>query len=267
MDQKNAYANFTKLIPTDDGEVPFLRDIWGFFSMKGVKTFFASVNPNNSFRLDLEVCENLGCPIHIFTDSDDIEGKWAVVAKTLKARKIDEADKDKQWLEGIQKKWILPKNLVVKKVNPSDWSSMFSDLKQSPESRVDLLKVEAYDERERMLLYSMLDSGFRPGILLVKYTVDPDANVSAMLVAGHLQMSGYRLISSKNNWFLYLYTDICFYDSCSWRDETVQNPLVKYIVELFDVKQKAAKADVDDTKESKEDTQSVETSTENMEAK
>ena len=254
------YANFTKLITTDDGEVPFLRDIWGFFSMKGVKTFFVSVNPSNSFRLDLEICENLGCPIHIFTDSDAVEEKWAVVAKTLKARKIDEADKDKQWLEGIQKKWILPKNLVVKKVTSSDWSSMFSELKKSPESRVDLLKVEAYDETERMLLYSMLDNGFRPGILLVKYTVDPDANVPAMLVAGHLQMSGYRLISTKNNWFLYLYTDVCFYDSCSWRDDTVQNPLVKYIVELFDVKQKAQTSTM-------EDSPPVEKNTENLEAK
>jgi hypothetical protein len=260
MDQKSAYANVTKLITTDDGEVPFLRDIWGFFSMKGVKTFFVSVNPSNSFRLDLEICENLGCPIHIFTDSDEVEEKWVIVAKTLKARKIDEADKDKQWLEGIQKKWILPKNLVVKKVTSSDWSSMFSELKQTPESRVDLLKVEAYDETERMLLYSMLDNGFRPGILLVKYTVDPDANVPAMLVAGHLQMSGYRLISTKNNWFLYLYTDVCFYDSCSWRDESVQNPLVKYIVELFDVKQKAQTSKM-------EESQPAEKLAENLEAK
>jgi hypothetical protein len=38
--------------------------------------------------------------------------------------------------------------------------------------------------------------------------------------------------------FFYVYRDICFYDSCSWRDDTVQNPLIKYIVELFDVKQR-----------------------------
>jgi hypothetical protein len=235
---KNVYANFTKLFQTDDGEIPFLRDIWGFYSMKGVKTIFVTVNPNSSFRLDLEVCENLGCPIRIFTDSDEIEQKWAVIAKTLKARKIDEVDKDKQWLEGVQKKWILPKNLIVKRTD-IDWNTIFPELKQSAEGRVDLLKIECYDEKERMLLYSLLDSGFRPGILLVKYTVDPDANVPSMLVAGHLQMSGYRLLSSNNSWFLYLYTDICFYDSCSWRDDTVQNPLIKYVIELFDVKQRS----------------------------
>lgn len=247
--QKNAYTNFTKLYNTDDGEIPFLRDIWGFYSMKGVKTYFVSVNPKNSYRLDLEICENLGCPIRIFTDSDEIEEKWAVVAKTLKARKIDEADKDKEWLEGIQKKWILPKNLLVNKVARGNWSSVFPELKQTPESRVDLLKVEAYDDNERMLLYSMLDNGFRPGILLIKYTVDPDASVPAMLAAGQLQMSGYRLMSTKDNWFLYLYTDICLYDSCSWRDDSVQNPMVKYIVELFAMREKATPQNKSDSKE------------------
>ncbi len=241
MQQRNPYQDFSKLFPTDDGEIPFLKDIWGFFSQKGVKTVFISVNPNNSFRLDLEVCENLGCPIRIFTDSEDIEQKWAVIARTLKGRKIEDGDKEKQWLEGIQKKWILPKNLVVKR-STMEWNSIFAEVKQSAEGRVDLLKIEAYDEKERMLLYSMLDNGFRPGILLVKYTVDPDANVPSMLVAGHLQMSGYRLLNTHNNWFLYVYTDICFYDSCSWRDTTIQNPLIRYIVELFDTKQRVATA-------------------------
>ncbi len=272
MEQKNPYANFSKLFSTDDGEIPFLKDIWGFFSMKGVKTVFVSVNPMNSFRLDLEICENLGCPIRIFTNSDTIEEKWAVVARTLKGRKIDDADKDKPWLEGIQKKWILPKNLVVKRTS-MDWSSMFSEIKQSPEGRVDLLKIEAYNEEERMLLYSMLDNGFRPGILLVKYTVDPDANVPAMLTAGHLQMAGYRLLSTNNNWFLYVFTDICYYDSCSWRDYSNHNPLVRYIVELFDVKQKQQKAleekavEEKAVEEKKEDTSPAELVVENVEGK
>lgn len=265
MDQKNPYANFSKLFATDDGEIPFLKDIWGFFSMKGVKTVFVSVNPNNSFRLDLEICENLGCPIRIYTDSEDIEQKWAIVSRTLKARKIDDADKDKQWLEGIQKKWILPKNLLVKRA-PIEWSTVFPEFKQSTEARVDILKIEAHDEKERMLLYSMLDNGFRPGILLVKYTVDPDANVPAMLAAGHLQMSGYRLLSTQNNWFLYLYTDVCYYDSCSWRDDANQNPLVRYIVELFDSKQKMQKQ-LAAVEEKKEDVAPTEQVAENVEGK
>jgi len=63
----------------------------------------------------------------------------------------------------------------------------------------------------------------------VRYTYDPDENVPSMLVAGHLQMIGYHLVECKGPWFLYLFEDTCFYDSCSWRTTTCQNPLSKYI--------------------------------------
>lgn len=235
MEAKNSYTNFVKLFTTEDGEIPFLKDVWGFFSSKGVKTMFVSVNPNKSYRLDLEICENLGCPIHILTNSESIEEKWSIITRTLKARKIDEADKEHTWLDGIQKKWILPKNLLVKRT-PFDWTTLVSELQSQTENRMDILKIESNSNEERILLYSMMDSGYRPGILLVKYSEDPDAAVPSMLLAGHLQMSGYRLLETKDNWFCYLYTDICFYDSCSWRNTTVQNPLIKYIVELFNTK-------------------------------
>lgn len=236
MDTKSTpFQDLTKLYMTEDGEIPFFRDVWGFYKQKGVKTSFVTVNPNQSFRLDLEICENLGCPIQIVTNSDEIVNKWAVVTKTLKARKIDADDSGKEWLEGIQKKWILPKNIVVNKSDFS-WQTLKEEVRELAEPRIDLLKIEGTDEQERMLLYSMMESGFRPGAILVKYTEDPDMNVPAMLVAGHLQMIGYRLVEAKNNWFFYIYTDMCLYDSCSWRDTKVQNPLVHYLVELFHVK-------------------------------
>lgn len=237
METKNSYTNFVKLFKTEDGDIPFLKDVWGFFSSKGVKTIFISINSDKSFRLDLEICENLGCPIRMFTNEESIEEKWSIISKTLKARKIDEVDKEKEWLEGIQKKWILPKNLLVKRTS-LDWNTFRSELQiqNQGDNRMDILKIESKSEEERILLYSMLDSGYRPGILLVKYTEDPDSSVPSMLIAGHLQMSGYRLIEAKDNWFCYLYTDICFYDSCSWRNTSVQNPLIKYVVELFNTK-------------------------------
>lgn len=216
-----------RTIKTESGEVPFLKDLWGFFSSKGVKTSFVTINPNLSFEVDIEVCEALGCPIQIITDKESIEEKWNVIAKTLKARKIAEEDADKAWLNGLDKKWILPKNIVIK---PSkiDWSTIKDVLSTTPSGRIDILKIESHDER--MLLYSMIEQGARPGILLVQYTEDPDSNVPAMLVAGHLQNTGYKLLSvSDTNWFLYMYNDLCLYDSCSWRDTTVNNPLVQYI--------------------------------------
>ena len=245
MTAVNPYANLIKMINTDDGEIPFLRDIWGFFSLKGVKTSFVTINPDKSFRLDIEICENLGCPIRILTNDVALEEKWATIARTLKARKIEEADKDKPWLEGIQKKWILPKNLIVKNVS-FDWNTLKSEIQQIPDTRIDILKIETQSDEDRLFLYSMMDAGFRPGVLLVKYNEDPDASIPAMLAAGHLQMAGYRLLETKDNWFFYLYTDICFYDSCSWRNTKIQNPLIKSIVEVFNTKKQDTESNTEE---------------------
>ncbi len=239
MEQKSEANQYFKKISTEDGDVPFLKDIWSFFGTKGIKTQFLTVNPDTSFKVDLEVCESLGCPIRIVTDKDSVEEKWNILRETVKTRKIADEHKDKAWLQGIEKKWILPKNIQLKKTALT-WTTLKQEVEQGTEARIDLLKIEAHNEEEQALLYSMLNSGFRPGILLVRYTEDPDANVPSMLIAGHLQMSGYKLGDVVGNWFLYIYTDICLYDSCSWRNTKDQNPVVKYLVELFDEKAKVS---------------------------
>lgn len=233
--------DFSKLIQTSDGPIPFLKDLWSFFSLKGVKTSFFSVNPENSFELDLLISEGLGCPIHILTNKESVEHKWAIISKTLKARAIQEEDKELTWLKGVEKKWILPKNIQIHP-DKLTWSTWFDQIHNISENRIDICKIEGNLEDERVLLYSLLESGFRPGVLVVRYSEDPDANVPSMLIAGHLQMSGYKLVDCMNNWFFYTYDDICFYDACSWRttfrETKVANPLVKYFVDSVQEKQK-----------------------------
>ena len=225
----NPYAEHLKSVKSIAGEeIPFLKDLWSFFSSKGVKTNFFSVNPDASFALDLDICESLGCPVRVLTDSATIETKWSIIAATLKARGIAPENANLAWLEGIQKRWILPRNLIIKRT-ALEWSTLAKEAAAIEGNRVDMLKIEGSQEEERAILYSLTDGGFRPGVLLVRYTYDPDENVPSMLVAGHLQMIGYRLVECKGPWFLYLFEDTCFYDSCSWRTTTCQNPLSKYI--------------------------------------
>ena len=225
----NPYAQHLKSVKSIAGEeIPFLKDLWSFFSSKGVKTNFFSVNPDASFALDLDICESLGCPVRVLTDSPTIETKWSIIAATLKARGIASENANLAWLEGIQKRWILPRNLIIKRT-ALEWSTLAKEAAAIEGNRVDMLKIEGSQEEERAILYSLTDGGFRPGVLLVRYTYDPDENVPSMLVAGHLQMIGYRLVECKGPWFLYLFEDTCFYDSCSWRTTTCQNPLSKYI--------------------------------------
>ena len=242
-----------RMVETEDGPVPFLKDIWGFFSKKGIKTQFYSFFSDKSFKLDLEICESLGCPVHIYLTNEETASKWESIKTTLKTRKIAEEDKEKVWLQGLEKKWILPKNLVVK-TQSVEWMTLRNEIESQSENRCDILKIEGSNDIEHMLLYSMLECGYRPGIVLVRYTADPDANVPSMLVAGHLQMSGYKLAEISNNWFLYLYTDICAYESCSFRNTKTQNPVVYYFAELFAPKNMVSTptATVSDEKKSNE---------------
>jgi hypothetical protein len=230
--QEQQQPSFFRKIQTDDGEIPFLQDIWGFFSKKGIKTQFYSFFSDKSFKLDLELCESLGCPINIYLTNDETVAKWETIKSTLKNRKIADEDKDKTWLQGLEKKWILPKNILVKKQSV-EWTTLRSEVEAHTENRLDILKIEGVNDAEHILLYSMLESGFRPGLVLVRFTEDPDANVPSMLVAGHLQMSGYKLAEVNNNWFLYLYTDVCLYETCSWRNTKTQNPVAYYLAELL----------------------------------
>lgn len=225
----NPYAEHLKSVKSIAGEeIPFLKDLWSFFSSKGVKTNFFSVNPDASATLDLDICESLGCPIRVLTNSAGIETKWSIIASTLKARGIAPEHANLAWLEGIQKRWILPRNIIIKRT-ALEWSTLATEATAIEGNRVDILKIEGSQEEERAILYSLTDGGFRPGVVLVRFTYDPDENVPSMLVAGHLQMIGYRLVECKGPWFLYLFEDNCFYDSCSWRTTTCQNPLSKYI--------------------------------------
>lgn len=221
-----------KLITTEDGSVPFLKDIWGFFGKKGVKTQFFSVNSDKSYRVDIEVCESLGCQIKILLNKPELVEKWQTIQTVVKNRKLSPEDETKEWLKGMEKKWILPKNLVMKEV-AFDWKTIENEVKSSGEPRCDLLKIEGEDEVEHMLLASTLTAGFRPGLLLVRYTEDPDANVPSMMTAGNLHMAGYKLLAVEGRWFLYVYTDVCLYESVSFRNTKVQNPVVQYLAELF----------------------------------
>ena len=80
--------DYLKEITTLDGAVPFLKDIWNFFNTKGMKTVVVSLNSLDSFNIDLELTESLGCPIHLLLDNHDCENRWAILQKTLKVLKL-----------------------------------------------------------------------------------------------------------------------------------------------------------------------------------
>jgi hypothetical protein len=50
--------------------------------------------------------------------------------------------------------------------------------------------------------------------------------------AAHLQMLGYALVGKEDNRFLYYYTDVNYYETCSWEKvaNKFENPLMRELV-------------------------------------
>jgi len=230
---------------------PILERIWDIYAGKGIRTVFVSVGASGSALPDLEIAESLGCPLHCVALNAKEESEWNEVAGILKERKRAGGS---DFSVGSEMKWVLPKNLRVQNVLPW-WSTGTMDvsgavlrtqniqeyaaeiaanmkLKDSV-TRIDLLKVDTQKSApglERGILGAVLNAGFRPALVLVRWTDMPDVHLSATLAAGHLQNSGYTLVAKEDNKFLYYFSDEDMYQICSWEGIIGKNPMFSEIV-------------------------------------
>jgi hypothetical protein len=230
---------------------PILDRIWDIYAGKGIRTVFVSVGASGSALPDLEIAESLGCPLHCVALNAKEESEWNEVAGILKERKRAGGS---DFSVGSEMKWVLPKNLRVQNALPW-WSTGTMDvsgavlrtqniqeyaaeiatsmkLKDSV-TRIDLLKVDTQKSApglERGILGAVLNAGFRPALVLVRWTDMPDVHLSATLAAGHLQNSGYTLVAKEDNKFLYYFSDEDMYQICSWEGIIGKNPMFSEIV-------------------------------------
>lgn len=229
------------IVGTTNDAWPMIDGLWDFYSDKSVKTVFISVGSGQSALADIHIAETLGCPVHIW----DLSGSpstplWNEVRAILKERKRPETASD--FTEGVDAKWVLPKN-VRSYVGIPSFSTIpgvhvsFNDCVQRcidsmklTEPRIDLLKITLANGAERHVLLALLDTSYRPGLILVQWSEMPDNHLFTTLTAGHLQNCGYALLAKRDNHFLYVYNDKCMYEYCSWETNKVPNPLVNEIV-------------------------------------
>ncbi len=233
-----------KLFGADSDTWPCLENLWDFYSKKGIKTVFLSIGVTAKAVADLEIAETLGCPVHIFDVREETEKKWEQVKQILKDRKRPEGADD--FTEKVDTKWVLPKNIRFNRTMPSfregtvkiadtsyplsTWSACVdtatTSMNLGEEKRIDICKIALGEGLEKSMIYSLLDSPFRPGILLVEWSTMPDDDLQTTLCAGHLQNCGYALLANKLNRFFYIYNDRCMYEICSWETNKVENPMV-----------------------------------------
>lgn len=231
---------------------PILDRIWDIYAGKGIRTVFLSVGSSKVALADLEIAESLGCPINVVPLNPSEVNSWNEISGILKERKRETTASP--FSVGAETKWILPKNLRIHDSLPwwqtgtTDISGMtvktqkFADFLQGITTamkikdnsvRVDILKIDTvttFPGLERPLLYSMLDAGFRPSLVLVHWSQMPDYDLSTTLAAGHLQNCGYSLIGKIDDKFLYYFTDEDIYQICSWEGITSNNPITMEII-------------------------------------
>lgn len=237
---------------------------WEIFSTKGIKAVFLSIGSSASALPDLELAESLGCPINIVPLKEAHREAWTEVAAILKSRKRE--DGSAAFSAGAEKKWILPKNIRIQSSFPW-WTAGTADLSGSVvatepflaavdrickeiktkngETRLDILKVDTADTcpgLESSILAAALNAGVRPALVLVNWSRAPDTDLMITSAAGHLQNSGYRLLGKAGNRFVYYFTDNDLYQTCSWEDEHVMNPLVNEIIKSYREAAATAKA-------------------------
>ena len=232
---------------------PMLDRVWDIYSGKGIRTVFLSVGASASVLPDLEICESLGCPLNVVSLNESETAGWAEVSTILKDRKREASAS--AFSEGAETKWILPKNIRVQPALPW-WENGTVDLSggnslrtqnvgdlvksicvamklKDAGSRLDILKVDTTTScpgLERSLVGAVLSAGFRPSVLLVRWSQMPDVDLSTTIAAGHLQNCGYSLIEKVDNKFLYYFTDEDMYQICSWEGLGLTNPITTEIV-------------------------------------
>jgi hypothetical protein len=216
-------------IQDDIDEIPIIKDMYIFFSPRS-KSITALSYGFGSMGIETFLTGATGCEVKIFDSrpgSAERFEKYRTILQTHSA-----GENPTKWETFMANQYILPKKITFNNSLPFsysgslDISGVHTSLTKFTEKQIDFLKVD-YDIFNTQIIYTVINSGYRPGIILMNWSNHPDNYTDSMLCAGHLQNTGYRLIGQKGSWFLYLFMDDCIYEMCSWARIDVSNPFLE----------------------------------------
>jgi len=229
---------------TSSNPIPMIEKLWDFYSNKGIKTVFINIGSSSSPIAELEIAAMIGCPLHVIEWNEAKLAAWDSVKKTLNTRKAS----DLPFTKDVENKWVLPTNLRISNSLPFFYNGTLDvsgnintidinifvknicDKMGITEKRIDLFNIQTGNEIEIPLIFALLNSTYRPGLISIAYTHTPDSNLLSTQLAGHLQNIGYALIAKEEHKFLYMFKDNNAYEFASYEDTTVENPLIYEII-------------------------------------
>lgn len=245
-------VNISQLLKTNLSEVvqtvrgmPLMKDPLSFFEMKQDSRIFVTITDAPSvWQNDLILAERLFaemivCPYRI--DHAVQADTMTLTRDVLKQRMRHPGIKEDPALETIAKTWVLPAKVhdgpQAEEFLQADERAIFTSmqpvfkvLNKDDSPVIHMLKLELANGVERQMMYKFLDSGFRPSILLVRWSHDIDEHIATAHCAGHVLNSGYSLFAYENGYALYVFTDQTLYDTCSLKTIGYTNPILASIV-------------------------------------
>ncbi len=221
---------------------PLPKEPLSFFQYKqGNRLFLTVTDSTDVWEDDLIIAERLFADMVVLpfvkgSAGADHTAMMSQVQDILKQRMKYPNVKDDPRLEKIAKTWVLGNKVRVGP--PADsilgvsensaaecLASVFKEVK-SEDSVIHFMKVEVNGGAERQFVYKLLDNGFRPSLLLVRWSHDVDDNVPTAHCVGHLLNSGYCLVSVHEGYSLYHFNDQVLYDICSMKVPSLKNPIM-----------------------------------------
>ena len=224
---------------------PIPKEALSFFQFNQDARYFVSIAESTStWQKDLVLGERFFSEMIICPFTDSMESHTQVYEQTkdiLKQRMKYPGAKEDPSISKIAKTWILPTKVHLGPeastlLNHSETSvktafePIFETLKNT-DSKIHVLKIDVSEGKERQLLYKFLDNGFRPSLILVKWSYDLDDHVSTAHTSGHLLNSGYSLMHLEGDYALYMFSDQVLYDTASMKSIGLKNPMMENLLQ------------------------------------
>jgi hypothetical protein len=237
---------------------PLPKDSLSFFQYKqDIRVFLTVTDQTSVWRDDLIIGERLFGETVVCTTATAETEFDAAVAETrdvLKQRMKYPNVKENPQLEQIAKTWILPTKLhkgpsVTQLLQPqaesmkSALAPFFTEIK-AEQPVLHYVKIALESGATRQLIYKLLDDGFRPSLLCVKWDHDMDDHIPTAHCVGHLLNVGYSQIyqNDATGYALYTFTDQTLYDICSVKGVSMTNPFMNSLLQSVTISSVGAAA-------------------------
>jgi hypothetical protein len=255
---------------------PLPKEVLSFFEYKQESRLFVCIADNTTtWRDDLILGERLFGDVVICAHGDaltELDAKLDETRDVLKQRMKYPGVKENPALEQIAKTWILPTKLFkgpsVSEILTTQEGSLparFTPIFETTRSErqiIHFLSVSCESGATRQVLYKVLDEGFRPSLLCVKWSHDMDDHIPTAHCVGHLLNVGYQQIyqNDATGYALYMFSDQPLYDICSVKGVALRNPFMESLLQSVTVVQQTQATQVQEGQA--EQTQAVQTQAE-----